>query len=78
MAKKRSGSRPAHKIPARRPEPRQSVVREAWENMNRDFDRLLPERLRKRDKKPFVLWLFLLELVVLGVAGTFLYDWLTG
>lgn len=78
MVKKRSDTRSRNKGTARRAEPRQSVVRQAWEDMNRDFDRLLPERLRNRDKKPFVLWLFLLELLVLGVAGSFLYNWLAG
>ena len=54
----------------------ESVFREAWENMSADFNRLLPEKARNKDKKKFVLWLFILELLVLGVAGKFLYDWL--
>ena len=53
-----------------------SVIKEAWANMNEDFNRLLPEKLRHRNKRKFVLWLFLLELLVLGVVGKFLYDWL--
>ena len=53
-----------------------SVFREAWDNMSADFNRLLPEKLRQRqDKKKFVLWLFILELLVLGGAGTVLYRW---
>mgnify|MGYP001413970353 CR=1 FL=1 len=46
--------------------------------MNRDFNRLLPESLRNRDKKKFVLWLFILEMLVLGAVGKVVYDWLTG
>ena len=46
--------------------------------MNRDFNRLLPETLRKRDKKKFVLWLFILEILVLGTVGKVIYDWLAG
>ena len=55
-----------------------SVFKEAWENINRDFNRLLPETLRKRDKKKFVLWLFILEILVLGTVGKVIYDWLAG
>lgn len=65
------------KPPAARP--RQSVLREAWDNMTDDFQRLLPESLRQRPgKKKFVLWLFVVELLVLGVVGKFVYDWLAG
>jgi len=47
--------------------------------MTNDMSKILPEQLQKREgKKKFVLWLAILELVVLGVAGKFLYDWLTG
>lgn len=56
-----------------------SIFKEAWDNMSGDMEKLLPEKLRKREgKKKFFLWLALLELLVLGVAGKFLYDWLTG
>ena len=59
--------------------PQQSVVQEAWSNMMRDFDRFLPEKLKGgQGKKKFVLLLFILELVVLGIIGKFLYDWLFG
>ena len=58
------------------PKQRSSVFREAWDNMSADMNRLLPERVRQRQgKKKFVLWLFLLELVVVGVVGKFLFDW---
>ncbi|TYO99647.1 hypothetical protein EDC39_102172 [Geothermobacter ehrlichii] len=63
---------------AAKPSGRQSVFQEAWENMNADFDRLLPERLRKADKKKFALWLFIVELLVLGLVGRFVYRWWVG
>jgi hypothetical protein len=47
--------------------------------MMRDFDRVLPDKLKGgQGKKKFVLWLFILELVVLGIIGKFVYDWLFG
>ncbi len=56
-----------------------SVFKEAWENMSEDFNRFMPEKLRgKKDKKKFVLWLFILELVVFGAIGTFVYQWWVG
>lgn len=56
-----------------------SVFKEAWENMSEDFNRFMPEKLRQRkDKKKFVLWLFVLELVVFGAIGTFVYQWWVG
>lgn len=57
---------------------RDSVFREALNHMRRDFDRLLPEKLRNRNPKKFVLWLFVLELLVLSLAGKFVYEWLAG
>ena len=56
----------------------QSVFQEAWDNMSGDFNKLLPERLRSKDKKKFVLWLFILEVVVLGVIGKMVYEWWMG
>ncbi|PLX84102.1 MAG: hypothetical protein C0617_09210 [Desulfuromonas sp.] len=56
-----------------------SVFKEAWENMSGDFERLLPEKLRERKgKKKFVLWLFVLELLVLGAVGKFVWEWWVG
>lgn len=56
----------------------ESVFKEAWDNMSNDMSKILPEKMRqKKDKKKFVLWLAILELVVFGVVGKFLYDWLT-
>ena len=55
-----------------------SVVREAWDNMMQDFDRFSPKGLRgTQGKKKFVLWLFVLEVIVLGALGKFVYDWIT-
>ena len=66
----------AKKTPKKQPE---SVFREAWENMSEDFNRLLPEKLRQRPgKKKFVLWLFVAEMVVLGMIGTAVYRWWIG
>ena len=57
----------------------ESVFKEAWENMSEDFNRFMPEKLRQRkDKKKFVLWLFVLELVIFGAIGTFVYQWWMG
>lgn len=63
----------------RPPKKQQSVFLEAWSNMSEDFNRLMPEKLRQRKgKKKFVLWLFVLELVVLGVVGKFVIGWVAG
>jgi hypothetical protein len=59
--------------------PQQSVIREAWSNMTEDLDRILPESLRRREgKKKFVLWLFVVEVLVLGVIGKLIYAWWAG
>lgn len=56
-----------------------SVFKEAWDNMSKDFNKFMPEKLRgKQGKKKFVLWLFILEVVVFGVIGKLLYNWLSG
>jgi hypothetical protein len=55
-----------------------SVFREAWDNMSEDINKIMPEKLQgKQGKKKFVLWLFLLEVVVLGVIGKLVYNWLS-
>lgn len=57
----------------------ESVFKEAWGNMSRDIDKLMPEKLRKRGaKKSFFLLFAILELLVIGVVGKLLYDWLIG
>jgi len=62
-----------------RPVRQQSVFREAWQKMSHDLDRALPEKLRSRSgKKRFVLWLFLLELLALGLLGGGLWRWWSG
>ncbi len=59
--------------------PEQSVVSEAWQNMSADMEKFLPQKLRGgKGKWKFALALALIELVVLGVVGKYLYDWLTG
>lgn len=55
-----------------------SIFKEAWDNMSADFNRLLPEKLRHQGKRKFVLWLFILELVLLGVVGKLIYNWWVG
>ncbi|MDA3902829.1 MAG: hypothetical protein PF441_05185 [Desulfuromusa sp.] len=55
---------------------RKSVFKEARDNMSEDFNKFMPEKLRaQKGKKKFVLWLFILEVVVLGVLGRFIYKW---
>ena len=57
----------------------QSVFQEAWSNMMGDMDKILPEKLKGGEgKKKFVLWLFILEVVVLGVIGKVVYEWIWG
>jgi len=65
--------------PAQRPQ--DSVFREAWENMNADMARFMPKFLQKRKPKGkgklwVVIAVTLFELLVIGVVGKFLYDWL--
>ena len=56
----------------------QSVFKEAWENMSQDFEKILPEKMRqKQGKKKFILWLFIFELLVLGIIGKLVYQWLS-
>ena len=53
-----------------------SVFKEAWNNMSSDFNNLIPKQIHPAgDKKKFVLWLFVLELIGLGVASWFGYSW---
>ena len=62
---------------AGKPKAEQSVFAEAWHNMSNDLDRFLPEKLRGgKGKGKLALWLALIELLILGLAGKFLYDWL--
>ena len=57
-----------------------SVFKEAWENMNNDFSRFMPKFLVKRTPKGkgkawVVVVVTLLELLILGIVGKFIYDW---
>jgi len=64
-------------------QPQQSVVKEAWDNYRADLARLLPAGLAKklesrRVRIGLTVAVTLLELVVLGVVGKWLYTWWTG
>lgn len=57
----------------------ESIFKEAWDNMSNDFNSVVPEKLRgKTTKKKFVLWLFIVEVVVIGIVGKLIYNWWTG
>lgn len=63
--------------------PPESVFKEAWQNMNEDFARVMPgffgKRLQgSRGKLWLIVAVTLVELVVLGVVGKLVYDWFTG
>ncbi len=74
--KKQSKQRSSQQQPQKKQD---SILKEAWDNMSEDFNKLMPEKLRQRqDKKKFVLWLFVLELLVFGVIGKFVYEWWLG
>lgn len=74
--------KPQKQRPVTKKKPQDSVFKEAWENMNEDMGKVMPDFLAKRlqDRKGKV-WVMVaitfLELVVLGVVGKFIYDWLT-
>ncbi len=58
-----------------------SVFKEAWDNMNNDMSRVMPDfiarRLKKKEGKMWVMVVVtVIELIILGVVGKFLYDWL--
>ena len=58
-----------------------SVFKEAWENMNNDFSKFMPGFITKRIPKGkgkawVVVLVTLVELLVLGVVGKFVYDWI--
>ena len=59
-----------------------SVFKEAWENMNEDIARVMPgfllNRLQGSKGKVWVMIaVTVVELVVLGAVGKFAYDWFT-
>lgn len=63
-----------------KPKNQDSVFKEAWENMNDDMAKVMPEFLAKRLKKGRgKLWVIVVitfvELVVLGTVGKLVYDW---
>jgi uncharacterized protein HemX len=58
-----------------------SVFKEAWQNMNEDMSSFMPEfitkrRLKGKGKVWVVVVVTLVELLILGVVGKFVYDWL--
>ena len=60
-----------------------SVFKEAWENMNEDMGKVMPSFMAKGlqggKRKVWVLVVItLVELVVLGAVGKFIYDWFVG
>lgn len=62
---------------------RDSVFTEAWENMNDDLSRVMPNFIAsKLQGGKNKLWVMIIvtvvELVILGVLGKLLYDWFTG
>lgn len=59
---------------------RDSVFKEAWENMSEDMGKVMPDFLQKglkggKRKVWVMVALTFVELVVLGVVGKFIYDW---
>ena len=75
MSKKHNKTKPS---PNKKPQ--DSVFKEAWENMNSDMSKVMPEFLAKRlQSRKGKVWVMVaitfVELVVLGVVGKFAYDW---
>lgn len=75
MSKKHNRTKPA---PVKKPQ--DSVFKEAWENMNDDMAKIMPDflakRLQNRKGKAWVMVVItIVELVVLGAIGKFVYDW---
>ena len=61
--------------------PRDGILKEAWDHMREDLSRILPAPLLEkfgqgRRSWHLMLLITILELVVLGVVGKFIYDWL--
>lgn len=62
-------------------EQRDSVLKEAWDNMNSDFAKVVPgfvsRGFRKKGRRLWVVVVItLLELLVLGIVGKLIYEWL--
>lgn len=59
--------------------PKESVFAEAWQKMTADMEKFLPRKLHG-GKGRWILALFvtMIELLVLGAVGTFVYAWLKG
>ncbi len=82
MSKKHNKKKPAPKKKQQATPKKQqdSVFKEAWENMNEDMARFMPDFLVKglkggKRKVWVMVAITFVELVVLGVVGKFAYDW---
>ena len=69
------------KLATRHDRHQDSVFKEAWENMHSDFSRFMPGFLTKHMPKGkgnawVVVVLTVVELLVLGVVGKLVYDWI--
>lgn len=78
MSNKLKKKKPSGSAPQRR----DSLFDEAWGNMREDLSRFMPDflvrRLQRRKGKVWVmLVMLLLELVVIGVVGKLIYNWIT-
>ena len=79
--KKQPGPKSKQSVTAKKKQ--DSVFTEAWENMNEDMAKVMPNFLQKGlkggKKKVWVMVaITFVELVVLGVVGKYLYDWFVG
>ena len=75
MSKKHNKKKPTPKK-----KQQDSVFTEAWENMNEDMAKVMPDFLAKglkggKRKVWVIVVITLVELVVLGAVGKFVYDW---
>ena len=80
MSKNKSAKKKAPAKNQRAKKQQESVFTEAWENMSEDFGKFTPAFLQKglkggKRKVRVMVALTLVELVVLGVVGKFIYDW---
>ena len=74
MSKKHNRNKPAPK------KQQESLFQEAWGNMSEDMARVMPDFLVKglkggKRKTWVIVIVTLVELLVLGAVGKFIYDW---
>lgn len=73
------------KLISKKPVPKKaqgSVFQEAWDNMSEDMSRVLPDFMVKglrggKRKVWMMVVMTLVELLILGAVGKFIYDWFT-